>query len=174
MPKIDPHEQRKAERLARQKRNYIILGVAGAVILAVIAFLIIQGQSNLGSSEELGTVFPLSDDAVRTASGLIYDELVAGEGPEAKAGDTVSFIYTGYLPDGQIFDSNVETGEYREFVLGSGEVIEGWDEGIAGMQVGGARLLVIPPDLADNASDPFEMIPENTTLTYSITLKEIK
>jgi FKBP-type peptidyl-prolyl cis-trans isomerase FkpA len=175
MPKVDLREQRRAERAARRKRNTILASIAGIVVLAVIVIFIFQGQSNrLGADEVVDTVFPLSEDAIKTSSGLIIDYLADGEGPEAKAGDTVAIIYTGYLPDGQIFDSNVETGEYFEFVLGAGEAIAGWDEGIEGMQVGGARLLVIPPDLAVGVIDPFQAIPENTTLTFSITLKEIK
>lgn len=174
MPKVDLREQRRAERAARRKRYTIIAAVAGIVILAVIAVFIFDLPSRLSPDEVVDSVFPLSEDAIKTSSGLIIDNLAAGEGPEAKAGDTVAIIYTGYLSDGQIFDSNVETGKYYEFVLGAGEVIPGWDEGVEGMQVGGARLLVIPPDLTVGAIDPFQAIPENTTLTYSITLKEIK
>ncbi len=174
MPKVDLREQRRAERAARRKRNTIIATIAGIAILVVIAVIIFDLPDRLSPDAVVDTVFPLSEDAIKTSSGLIIDYLADGEGPEAKAGDTVAIIYTGYLPDGQIFDSNVETGEYFEFVLGAGEVIAGWDEGIEGMQVGGARLLVIPPDLAVGVIDPFQAIPENTTLTYSITLKEIK
>lgn len=174
MPKVDLREQRRAERAARKKRNTLIAVVASVGLLALVIFVILQNLPGQINADEVDTIFPLSEDAVKTSSGLIYDPLVEGEGPAAKFGDTVSVIYTAYLPDGQIFDSNVETGDYYEFVLGRGEVIAGWDEGIEGMQVGGARLLVIPPDLAIGAIDPFQAIPENTTLTYSITLKEIK
>jgi hypothetical protein len=174
MPNASFLEKRKAERLDRRKRNRTIAMVAGVAIFAIAAFLIykvITGVTDF--TGEIDTQFPL-DGAKITSSGLVYKELVSGEGPAARAGDTVSIIYTGYLPDGQIFDSNVETGQTLEFVLGAGTVIQGWEEGITGMQVGGARLLVIPPDLALGASDPFLVIPENATLTYSITLKGIK
>ena len=174
MPKVDPREQRRAERAARRKRNTIIAIVAAIGILVLLAIFLFELPSRLNPGEVVDTVFPLSDDAIKTSSGLIIDTLAVGEGPEAKAGDTVAIIYTGYLPDGQIFDSNVETGNFFEFELGAGEVISGWDEGIQGMQVGGARLLVIPPELAVGAIDPFSAITENATLTYSITLKEIK
>jgi FKBP-type peptidyl-prolyl cis-trans isomerase len=174
MPKVDLREQRRAERASRRKRNTIITTITGIVILAVVAIFLFDLPSRLRPDEVVDTVFPLSDDAIKTSSGLIIDNLAAGEGPKAQPGDTVAIIYTGYLADGQVFDSNVETGKYYEFVLGAGEVIPGWDEGIEGMQVGEARLLVIPPDLTVGAIDPFQAIPENTTLTYSITLKEIK
>ena len=174
MPKVDPREQRRAERAARRKRNTIIASVAGIAVLVLVAIFVFELPNRLRANEVVDTVFPLSDDAIKTSSGLIIDYLADGEGPEAKTGDTVAIIYTGYLPDGQIFDSNVETGSFYEFELGAGQVIPGWDEGIEGMKVGEARLLVIPPDLAVGAIDPFAAIPENTTLTYSITLKEIK
>ena len=96
-------EQRKAERLDRRNRNRTIAMVAGVAIFAVAAFLIykvITGDTNF--TGEIDTQFPL-DDAKITSSGLVYKDLVSGEGPAAKAGDTVSIIYTGYLPDGQIF-----------------------------------------------------------------------
>ena len=174
MPKVDLREQRRAERAARKKRNTLIVVVTSVATLVLVALVILQNLPGKVNADEVDTIFPLSEAAVKTSSGLIYDPLVEGEGPVARAGDTVRVIYTGYLPDGQIFDSNVETGDYYEFVLGRGEVIAGWDEGIEGMQVGGARLLVIPPDLAVGAIDPFQAIPENTTLTYSVTLKEIQ
>jgi FKBP-type peptidyl-prolyl cis-trans isomerase FkpA len=174
MPKVDLREQRRVERAARKKRNTLIAIVTSVGILAIIAIVIIQNLPNQVNADEVDTIFQLSEDAVKASSGLIYDPLVEGEGPAARVGDTVSIIYTGYLPNGQIFDSNVETGDYYQFVLGRGDVIAGWDEGIEGMQVGGARLVIIPPDLATGAIDPFQVIPENTTLTYSITLKEIK
>ena len=174
MPKVDLREQRRAERAAHRKRNIIIASVAGVAILVLVAIFLFELPSRLRAGEVVDTVFPLSDDAIKTSTGLIIDYLAEGEGPEAKPGDTVAIIYTGYLPDGQIFDSNVETGSFYEFTLGAGEVIPGWEEGIEGMQVGEARLLVIPPDLAVGAIDPFAAIPGSTTLTYSITLKEIK
>lgn len=174
MPKADLREQRRAERLARKKRNTLIAGIVGAILLVTSVFLIVKYLPGKVNVEEVDTVFPIKDNAVKTTSGLIYQDLILGEGPVAQAGDTVSVIYSGYLPDGQTFDSNVESGETFTFVLGSGTVIPGWDEGITGMKVGGARMLFIPPELAVGAMDPFMAIPENSTLTYSITLKEIK
>ena len=86
--------------------------------------------------------------ATVTASGLRYADEAAGTGPEAKAGDTVEVHYTGTFKDGKKFDGSRDANEPYRFKLGAAEVIKGWDEGIAGMKVGGKRRLVIPPELA--------------------------
>ncbi len=90
-----------------------------------------------------------------------------------KSGDTLSVIYTGYLQDGQIFDSNAESGQNFEFTLGAGEVIAGWDISLTGMKVGEVRRLNLPPAFAygSNAVGP---IPANSTLIFDVELKEIK
>lgn len=85
---------------------------------------------------------------VKTASGLEYIVIEEGSGPKPKTGQKVKVHYTGKLQDGKVFDSSVERGEPIEFTLGVGQVIKGWDEGIADMKVGGKRELIIPPDLA--------------------------
>ena len=174
MPKADLREQRRAQRLARKKRNTLIASIAGGILLVVSIILVIRYLPCKLNADEVDTVFPIKDNAVKTSSGLIYQDMAIGEGSAAQPGDTGSIISSGYLPDGQVFDSNVETGEYFEFELGAGTVIPGWEEGIVGMKVGGARMLFIPPELTVGAIDPFQAIPENSTLTYSITLKEIK
>src|SRR5512144_2924145 len=83
-----------------------------------------------------------------TASGLQYWDIKAGTGPVAQAGQTVKVDYTGWLPNGKKFDSSVGSGKPFEFKLGASEVIKGWDEGVAGMKVGGKRQLKIPANLA--------------------------
>jgi FKBP-type peptidyl-prolyl cis-trans isomerase len=92
-----------------------------------------------------------------------------GSGAAAAAGHTVSVQYTGWLPNGSKFDSSRDRNQPFDFPLGGGQVIRGWDEGVAGMHVGGRRLLVIPPDLAygPSGSDP---IPPNATLVFDIEL----
>ena len=126
------------------------------------------------AGEKVGGPFTLSKAAVTTSSGLTYEDLVVGDGRAAKAGDTVSVTYTGYLEDGTVFDSNVDTGTPFEFLLGAGYVIPGWDEGLVGMRVGGRRLLVIPPDLAYGDQAVGDVIPANATLTFEIELLSIK
>ena len=175
MTKAALREKRRQERLARRNRNRIIFGVIAIVIVAALAYLIFNEQVNKPTTAEgIASGFTLSDAAVTTASGLIYEDLVVGEGAAAQAGDTVNVTYTGYLTDGTVFDSNVDSGQPFEFQLGAGYVIPGWDEGLVGMQVGGSRLLVIPPALAYGATGSGGVIPANATLTFSVILNEIK
>jgi FKBP-type peptidyl-prolyl cis-trans isomerase len=105
----------------------------------------------------------------KTASGLAYQDTKVGTGATAAAGQNVSVHYTGWLPDGTKFDSSRDRNQPFDFKLGAGQVIRGWDEGVAGMKVGGRRLLVIPPDLAygPSGSGP---IPPNATLVFDVEL----
>ncbi len=109
----------------------------------------------------------------QTASGLAYEDLATGEGPAAQAGDTVSVHYTGWLENGTKFDSSVDRDEPFEFPLGAGMVIQGWDEGVAGMQVGGKRKLLIPPELGYGARGAGGVIPPNATLIFEVELLAI-
>ena len=86
-----------------------------------------------------------------TPSGLEYTDTVEGKGAVAKAGDQVEVHYTGTFPDGKKFDSSKDRNQPFRFQLGAGRVIKGWDEGVAGMKVGGTRQLVIPPELGYGA-----------------------
>jgi peptidylprolyl isomerase/FKBP-type peptidyl-prolyl cis-trans isomerase FkpA len=97
------------------------------------------------------------------------DELVKGKGPEAIRGKTVSVHYTGWLTDGTKFDSSVG-GEPFSFTLGAGEVIEGWDRGVAGMKVGGTRKLTLAPELGYGAAGAPPDIPPNATLVFEVEL----
>jgi FKBP-type peptidyl-prolyl cis-trans isomerase len=112
--------------------------------------------------------------ATTTASGLIYDDKVVGTGAEAKAGQEVSVHYTGWLfyggERGKKFDSSKDRGEPFEFPLGAGHVIKGWDEGVAGMKVGGTRVLTIPPALGYGARGAGGAIPPNATLIFEVEL----
>ncbi len=103
----------------------------------------------------------------QTADGLYIQDLTEGEGPAAAPGDRVSVRYTGWLPDGRKFDSTGEGGAPFSFLLGRGQVIQGWDEGVAGMKPGGARLLVIPPSLGYGAQG-MGTIPPNSTLVFRV------
>jgi hypothetical protein len=109
-----------------------------------------------GFSAELGV------DTARmtvTPSGLRYQDVVAGRGAEATAGKQPVVHYTGWLPDGKKFDSSRDRGEPFSFTLGAGQVIAGWDQGVAGMKVGGRRKLVIPADLGYGAAGAPPVIP---------------
>ena len=124
--------------------------------------------------DERQTTFPLSEAAVITASGLVYEDLEIGSGPAARAGDALSVRYTGYLEDGTVIDSNLDSGTPFQFILGSGTVIPGWDEGLVGMRAGGSRVLVIPPELAYGSSGSGDVIPPDETLTFTVSLVEIR
>ena len=108
-----------------------------------------------------------------TPSGLQYQDIVIGKGPQPKDGDTVVVNYTGRFTNGKIFDTS-EGKQPLKFKLGRGEVIKGWDEGVATMHVGGKRKLVIPPDLAYGARGYPGVIPPNSTLTFVVELLSIK
>ena len=111
---------------------------------------------------------------VTTASGLQYEDTVIGEGLEAKAGDLVSVHYTGWLTNGSKFDSSKDRLQAFEFPLGAGRVIKGWDEGVAGMKVGGSRKLTIPPELGYGTRGAGGVIPPNATLIFEVELLAIK
>jgi FKBP-type peptidyl-prolyl cis-trans isomerase len=105
-----------------------------------------------------------------TPSGLKIFELKKGAGPEAKSGATVKVHYTGWLTDGKKFDSSVDRGQPFEFKLGAGMVIKGWDEGVAGMKVGGKRQLQIPSQLAYGPRGAAGVIPPNAELIFDVEL----
>lgn len=109
-----------------------------------------------------------------TPSGLTYVDLVIGGGDTAKSGDLVVVHYTGWLTNGNKFDSSVDRREPFSFNLGVGKVIRGWDEGVQGMRVGGKRKLTIPPDLGYGARGAGGVIPPNATLVFDVELLEVR
>ncbi len=109
-----------------------------------------------------------------TATGLKYTELQVGQGDEAKAGKTVEVHYTGWLENGTKFDSSKDRNQTFKFPLGAGHVIRGWDEGVAGMKVGGKRKLVIPSELGYGARGAGGSIPPNSTLVFEVDLIGVK
>ncbi len=114
------------------------------------------------------------DELIETASGLRYQDLEVGTGSEAVPGTSVSVHYTGWLTDGTKFDSSVDRGEPFEFRLGAGMVIAGWDEGVAGMNIGGKRKFVIPSDLGYGAAGAGRDIPPNATLVFDVELLAVR
>ena len=105
-----------------------------------------------------------------TDSGLKYEDSAVGEGAVAEKGQTVSVHYTGWLTDGTKFDSSKDRNDPFQFQLGAGRVIKGWDEGVAGMMVGGVRKLTIPSQLGYGAQGAGGVIPPNATLVFEVEL----
>ncbi len=161
MSKNSIREQRRAARAARLLRQRILLVVVILLVIATIGFFAFRASQKNG-------------EQTTSPSGLVIEDLVVGSGAEAKAGDLVSVHYTGWLTDGSKFDSSVDRGTPFEFNLGQGEVITGWDEGVAGMKVGGKRKLTIPPDLGYGANGAGSVIPPNATLVFEVELLGIK
>ena len=139
----------------------------------------------------LSAIFPFAVVLVLTACGgntennsvtqLIRQDDVVGTGAEAQSGQVVTVHYTGWLYDqarpdrkGNKFDSSRDRNEPFSFNLGAGEVIRGWDEGVAGMKVGGRRTLTIPPDMGYGARGAGGVIPPNATLLFDVELLEVK
>jgi peptidylprolyl isomerase len=107
---------------------------------------------------------------MKTDSGLEYTDEVEGAGAQPKRGQTVTVHYSGYLDDGTMFDSSRNHGAPFSFVIGVGQVIKGWDEGVASMKVGGKRKLVIPAALGYGARGAGGVIPPNARLTFDVEL----
>ena len=110
---------------------------------------------------------------ITTTSGLKIEELSEGEGSIAENGQTVSVHYTGWLTDGTKFDSSKDRGQPFSFNLGAGMVIKGWDEGVAGMKIGGIRKLTIPANLGYGSRGAGGVIPPDATLIFEVELLDI-
>lgn len=103
-------------------------------------------------------------------SGLEIEDQIVGDGDEAVAGQTVEVHYTGWLTDGTKFDSSHDRNQTFSFKLGGGQVIAGWDQGVAGMKIGGARKLTIPPEMGYGERGAGGVIPPNATLVFKVEL----
>ena len=145
-----------------------LLGVLAIIILGVAGFVL---SLNKTQEEETNQPIQQQEETVLPTELKIEDILV-GEGKEAISGKLLSMHYTGTLLDGTKFDSSLDRGAPFEFVLGTGQVIQGWDQGIAGMKVGGKRILTIPPDLAYGASAGHRL--QNETLIFEVELLKVK
>jgi FKBP-type peptidyl-prolyl cis-trans isomerase len=145
---------------------------AVAIILALAAgSLFAQSAARKSATPNTNAPTKVTGDGVKTPSGLIYWDIRVGNGEAAKEGSHVRVHYTGWLTSGKKFDSSVDAGKPFDFTIGNGEVIKGWEEGVAGMRVGGKRQLRIPPDLGYGAEGtPGGPIPPNATLIFDVQL----
>jgi len=143
------------------------------LLLSLSAALVAQTSSHKAAPARVpNTTAPtkITGDGVKTDSGLQYWDIKVGTGDEAKSGDKVKVHYTGWFTSGKKFDSSVDAQQPYTFTLGQGNVIKGWDEGVAGMKVGGKRQLRIPPELAYGEQGYKNIIPPNSTLIFDVQL----
>jgi len=134
-----------------------------AVTLALWIFIVFTNYS-------LAQIDTENQDTITTESGLKYIVIKKGSGNKAISGKAVEVHYTGMLTNGKVFDSSIERGEPIEFILGEGQVIKGWDEGIALMNVGDRMRLIIPPDLGYGEKGAGDVIQPNATLIFDVEL----
>jgi FKBP-type peptidyl-prolyl cis-trans isomerase FkpA len=147
------------------------------VVLALVALLGCGDKADRAPAAARGFSAALGIDTAamtRTPSGLRYQDVTVGSGNTATAGKTVSVHYTGWLPNGEKFDSSRDRNQPFGFNLGAGQVIAGWDEGVAGMKVGGRRKLVIPPDLGYGTAGAPPDIPPGATLVFDVELLDVR
>lgn len=152
-----PNSSTSVQERKVSKNSLLSGGIATPTANATIA-------QNMANTEE---------NLVTTDSGLQYVDLQAGDGVSPQAGQTVVVHYTGTLEDGTKFDSSHDRNRPFSFKIGVGQVIKGWDEGVASMQVGGRRKLIIPPDLGYGDRGAGGVIPPNATLIFDVELLKI-
>ncbi len=161
----------------------ILIAVVVIIFVALVVWGIRMGMDNRGETPALEDPVPGIGDAqeaqepagerVTTPEGLVYQDLSFGEGETATEGDIVTVHYVGRLEDGTVFDASVTRNEPFSFRLGSGDVIQGWDIGVAGMKIGGVRELVIPAELAYGSQERGP-IPPNSTLIFQVQLLDVQ
>jgi len=161
----------------KQTGNMFLWFAIVAIVVGGLIFITIKGDNSsvpngaVGQEEETNNMQNGAEDGVKVVV------LKEGTGTEAKAGDTVSMNYTGSLVDGTVFDSNVDPKfnhvEPFIFTLGTGQVIKGWDVGVAGMKVGEKRTLAISPEFGYGATGAGGIIPPNATLNFEVELLAI-
>ena len=174
MTKQSLRSERARRRAQRRKTQQILLVIA---LLIIIALFAVQLWPDSADTAETSGDFALglsSAEVITTESGLQYQDDVVGDGAEAVPGSVVYVHYTGWLTDGTKFDSSVDRGQPFSFPLGAGRVIQGWDEGVAGMKVGGVRILSIPANLGYGEGGAPPVIPGGATLIFQVELLDVQ
>lgn len=149
------------------KEKLLLTGL-GLLIIVILYLVFSRGGGK--SNTPLQTPTPSATIAESNMEQLKIEDLTIGSGTEAVSGKKVTVHYRGTLTDGTKFDSSYDRGVPFSFNLGAGEVIKGWDQGVAGMRVGGKRKLTIPADLGYGATGAGEIIPPNATLIFEVEL----
>jgi len=143
--------------------------------VAIICMLAAAALAQSAKKPDTSAPTKVTGEGVKTPSGLQYWDIRVGNGEVAKEGSHVRVHYTGWLTNGKKFDSSVDAGRPFDFTIGNGEVIKGWEEGVAGMKVGGKRQLRIPPSLGYGAEGtPGGPIPPNATLIFDVQLLQVQ
>ncbi len=167
------------------RRRGIVFGLP-ALVLAAAATLLAACQGDEAPAaiptptttpevvDVTGGPPPVSGEPTATESSLQYIDIEEGTGETPQAGQTVVVHYPGWLSDGTKFDSSLDRDAPLDFVLGVGQVIQGWDEGLATMKTGGKRRLIIPPELAYGEAGVQPRIPPNAQLIFDVELLEIR
>jgi FKBP-type peptidyl-prolyl cis-trans isomerase len=160
----ETNEELKKNSAETQKRNSTVIIITILIVITALGFIFWPRNYEYKYKE---------DELFTKSSGVKYKDLKIGKGDQALLGNTVVVEYTGYLTDGTKIDSTANPGKPLEFTLGNGDVIEGFDDGIFGMKVGGKRQLVIPPEAAYGEAGSGK-IPPNATLVFVVKLDEVK
>lgn len=178
-------------KVEENKKEIVIAEIIPVIIFAVFVLIIaviigLRGKNNISQlpsasplpSQESNLVKPsgeeVQDSLMQEIDKLLVEDLVIGKGVEATSGAVVSVNYVGTLTDGQKFDSSYDRNTPFSFTLGAGQVIEGWDQGVLGMKVGGKRKLTIPSSLAYGESGIPNAIPGGATLIFEVELLDVK
>ncbi len=155
-----------------QKNKTLLISVAVIIVIVIALIFIFSGSKQTNPN---GSMNNQNQETTQTTSdGLQITDEVVGTGTEATSGKMVTVQYTGTLTNGTKFDSSFDHGAPFSFSLGAGKVIQGWDEGVQGMKVGGKRKLVIPPSLAYGDRAIGGVIPANSTLVFEVELLDVK
>ncbi len=144
------------------------------LLLLIVAIAIpacAQKEATMADEKNVGS--PAAVNGIKTPSGLVYQDLIVGSGPAPVPGKNVKVHYTGWLENGTKFDSSVDRNEPFVFRIGAGQVIQGWDEGVMGMKVGGKRKLIIPAQLGYGARGAGGVIPPDATLIFEVELLDV-
>jgi len=150
-------------------QSIVIYTIIGIVLFTVFAYLAF-GRSKAEPEQKMA---PESTPAAQVKGDLKIEDTQVGTGAEVVSRSTVTIHYKGTLTDGTVFDSSYDRGQPFETVIGVGQVIQGWDQGVVGMKVGGKRKLTIPPELG-YGSQPVGTIPPNSTLIFEVELMGVK
>jgi FKBP-type peptidyl-prolyl cis-trans isomerase len=150
--------------------RYVLIGLAAVIGLTLLVTACAKKKAQEQTPQANAAASSPAGQVITTSSGLQYQILQPGSGAIAESGKKVSVHYTGWLTDGKKFDSSVDRGQPFQFQLGAGQVIKGWDEGVAGMKIGEKRKLTIPSNLGYGPRGAGGAIPPNATLIFDVEL----